>query len=42
MVKKKFHEYYQKNILEITLFLQQLGYKVPDYQGEGDYLCLHS
>ena len=40
--RKKFHEYYQKNILEITSFLQQLGYKVPDYQGEGDYLCLHS
>jgi len=37
-----FCEYYQKNILDITSFLQQLGYKVPDYQGEGDYLCLHS
>jgi len=40
--RKNFPEYYQKNILEITSFLQQLGYKVPDYQGEADYICLHS
>ena len=40
--RKIFSEYYHKNILEITSFLQQLGYKVPDYQGEGDYICLHS
>ena len=40
--RQNFRKYYQKNILEIISFLQRLGYKVPDYQGEGDYLCLHS